>query len=235
MRGEVLHYDETQGFGFITGADGNRYTFASENLRRGVTLATGAAVEFQPSGGQAQNIYPIRAQASTPAVAMPRPQADSRPAAAAAPPQQFGRLSEEAPAGSTDLWGYFWRAVTQNYVNFAGRARRKEFWAFCLFWTVAMIVIVGVGVAADLSMGNLEAGTDLPAVTFGLSITFVLATIIPWIGLNVRRLHDIGLTGWLVLLCFIPSVGGLATLVFALIPTQGRDNQWGSVPAGVRI
>ncbi|WP_352935717.1 hypothetical protein [Mesorhizobium sp. M1169] len=34
MRGEVLHYDEDQGFGFITGADGNRYTLAREDLRR---------------------------------------------------------------------------------------------------------------------------------------------------------------------------------------------------------
>ncbi|TIX41157.1 MAG: DUF805 domain-containing protein, partial [Mesorhizobium sp.] len=36
-------------------------------------------------------------------------------------------------------------------------------------------------------------------------------------------------------LCFIPTIGGLATLVFALIPTQTRENQWGPVPQGVRI
>ena len=57
----------------------------------------------------------------------------------------------------------------------------------------------------------------------------------PWIGLIVRRLHDIGLTGWLYLLFFIPTVGGLIILVFALIPTQAQENQWGPVPAGVRV
>lgn len=38
MRGEVLHYDEDQGFGFITGADGNRYTFRREDLRRETSM-----------------------------------------------------------------------------------------------------------------------------------------------------------------------------------------------------
>ncbi|TIW32039.1 MAG: DUF805 domain-containing protein, partial [Mesorhizobium sp.] len=50
MRGEVLHYDEDQGFGFITGADGNRYTFAREDLRREASMARGTAIEFQPAG-----------------------------------------------------------------------------------------------------------------------------------------------------------------------------------------
>ncbi|TIL23541.1 MAG: DUF805 domain-containing protein, partial [Mesorhizobium sp.] len=47
MRGEVLHYDEDHGFGFITGADGNRYTFAREDLRREATIGRGTAIEFQ--------------------------------------------------------------------------------------------------------------------------------------------------------------------------------------------
>ncbi|RVC46308.1 DUF805 domain-containing protein, partial [Mesorhizobium sp. M4B.F.Ca.ET.088.02.2.1] len=44
-----------------------------------------------------------------------------------------------------------------------------------------------------------------------------------------------GRPGWLAILRFIPTIGGLATLVFALIPTQTRENQWGPVPQGVRI
>jgi uncharacterized membrane protein YhaH (DUF805 family)/cold shock CspA family protein len=236
MRGEILHYDEEQGFGFLTGADGNRYSFAREDMRRETSLAKGASVEFQPSGGQARNVYSVRPQApaspaGATAPAAAAPQAVVRPTAT----QQFGRAADTAPAQSTGLWDYFWRAVTQNYFNFADRARRKEFWGFCLFWTISIIVVVAIGLAADAAIGDLEPGQEMPAMTVGLSGLFILGTIPPWIGLIVRRLHDIGLTGWLAILCFIPTVGGLATLVFALIPTQGRENQWGPVPDGVRI
>ncbi|WP_411970872.1 DUF805 domain-containing protein [Mesorhizobium sp. BR1-1-13] len=61
-----------------------------------------------------------------------------------------------------------------------------------------------------------------------------LATFLPGLGTTVRRLHDIGLTGWLFPVILIPIIGSLIILVFALIPTQGRENQWGAVPAGVR-
>ncbi|TIU14951.1 MAG: DUF805 domain-containing protein, partial [Mesorhizobium sp.] len=64
MRGEVLHYDEDQGFGFIAGADGNRYTFAREDLRREATIGRGTAIEFQPAGGRARDVFSIRAQAA---------------------------------------------------------------------------------------------------------------------------------------------------------------------------
>ncbi|RWC86777.1 MAG: DUF805 domain-containing protein [Mesorhizobium sp.] len=236
MRGEILHYDEDQGFGFLTGADGNRYSFAREDMRRETALTKGAVVEFQPDRGQARNVYSVRPQASaspgaTAPTAAPPQQAALRPAAA----QHFGRAADAGPAQSTGLWDYFWRAVTRNYFNFADRARRKEFWAFCLFWTISVIAVVAIGLAADAAVGDLEPGQEMPAMTVGLCGLFILASIPPWIGLIVRRLHDIGLSGWLAILCFIPTIGGLATLVFALIPTQTRENQWGPVPQGVRI
>ncbi|WP_246693614.1 DUF805 domain-containing protein [Mesorhizobium sp. M8A.F.Ca.ET.142.01.1.1] len=51
----------------------------------------------------------------------------------------------------------------------------------------------------------------------------------------MRRLHDVGLTGWLAILCFLPYVGLLAIVVFGLIPSQVGDNKYGPVPAGVRF
>lgn len=236
MRGEVLHYDEDQGFGFITGVDGNRYTLAREDLRREASVAGGTTVEFQPAGGRAHDVFSIRAQprsapadAST-ATAVPS-QAGNAPAARQ--PQHFGRSAERSPAESAGLWNYFWLGLTENYFNFAGRARRKEYWGYCLFWTIALIVVIGIGVFIDDAMGNLD-NSELPAVTVGLFGLFLLATALPWFGLNVRRLHDIGLTGWLFLLFLIPTFGTVIILIFALIPTQARENQWGPVPAGVR-
>lgn len=232
MRGEVLHYDETQGFGFITGADGNRYTFARENLRRETSMAKGALVEFQPGSGRARDVFSIDAKAAdVPAAASAAPSQTGN-APETPKPQHFGRSAEHEPAAATGLWDYFWRGLAENYFNFAGRARRKEYWGYCLFWTIALLVIGGIGVFIDDTMGNLD---ELPVVTVGLCGLFLLATLLPWLGLNVRRLHDIGLTGWLVLLVLIPTFGSLIILIFALIPTQGRENQWGPVPAGVKI
>lgn len=233
MRGEVLHYDEAQGFGFITGADGNRYTFTRENLRREASMAKGTSVEFQPGGGQARDIFSIGVQNP----------ADSAPAAATAPPRQpggaptaaqhFGRAAENGP-GEPDLWGYFWHALTQNYFNFGGRARRKEYWSYFLFWVVSLLIIGGLGLFLDAKMGNFDSDMSA-AVTVGLCGTFLLATFLPSLGMAVRRLHDIGLSGWLCLLVLIPTIGSLIIMVFALIPTQARENQWGPVPAGVRV
>ncbi|MER8453783.1 DUF805 domain-containing protein [Mesorhizobium sp. M1428] len=233
MRGEVLHYDEDQGFGFITGADGNRYILAREDLRREASVAGGTTVEFQPAGGRARNVFSIRAQpASAPADASPAAAAPSQAGntQAAGQPQHFGRSAETGPAESAGLWNYFWLGLTENYFNFAGRARRKEYWGYCLFWTIALLVVIGIGVFIDDAMGNTA---ELPAVTVGLSGLFLLATALPWFGLNVRRLHDIGLTGWLFLLFLIPTFGTVIILIFALIPTQPRENQCGPVPAGV--
>ena len=89
MRGEVLHYDEDQGFGFITGADGNRYTFARENLRRETAMAKGTAVEFQPGGGQARDVFSIGAQTAS---------SGRRRCRASAAPSQAGNAAAAAPA-----------------------------------------------------------------------------------------------------------------------------------------
>ncbi len=237
MRGEVLYYDESQGFGFIHADDGERYTFTREDLRRETAIGQGAFIEFQPHGGQAREIFVIRAQADKAASAAP-PQpavlqlgADQ---AAAQPAAHFGRLAtEDERQAATGLWGYFWRAVTTNYVNFGGRARRKEYWGYALFWTIAFVVLLTGSVAQDVASGYLDMdGRDLPIVTFGIVGTFVVATFFPGLALAVRRLHDIGLPGWVVLVLIIP-LGWLVMLVVALWPTQMRENQWGPIPEGI--
>lgn len=225
MRGEVLHYDEAQGFGFITGADGNRYTFARENLRRDFPVSKGTVVEFQPGGGQARDIFSIRTE--TPAAPIT--------AAPPAPAQHFGRSAPFAtPEGSgTGLFDYFWRGMTVNYANFQGRARRKEYWGFALFSYLGLIALTLAAVALDSSLGNLDGSNAIPLATILVGVVFVLASIIPWIAMSVRRQHDIGLSGWFYLVIFIPSIGTLILLVFALIPSQKRENKWGPAPAGI--
>jgi len=236
VRGEVLHYDVAQGFGFITAVDGSRYTFSREDLRRDAPMSKGMAVEFQPAGSHARNVLSIRAQFGIPSVMPSDPAASPRASAASAPmAQQFGRAAASGSAGNASLWGYFWRGVTSNYVNFRDRARRAEYWSFYLVYLLVGATLVGTGVALDLAAGNLDEPDGAPYAALSLFSLYFLATFIPNLAINVRRIHDIGLSGWFYLLILLPYVGGLIIFVFSLIPSQKHENKWGAIPAGVRV
>jgi len=240
MRGEVLHYDQTQGFGFAAGADGNRYTFAREDLRGTAIPDKGTQIEFQPSGSQARDVFAIHAQVGVAQTAA------AAPAAATSVPQ-FGRRGSDqevsaysgvaattGPA-STGLWSYFWRSLTTNYASFGARARRKEYWGYYLFWAITAVALSAIGFGIDGTLGNLDAGVEEPIAGLALPGLFVLATLLPSIAVTVRRIHDLGLSGWFYLLIVLPYVGSLIIFVFALIPSQKHENKWGPVPTGVRI
>lgn len=103
----------------------------------------------------------------------------------------------------------------KKYAVFSGRSRRKEYWMFVLF----QILI-------SFAIGMLESFTQ----TSALSIIFWLATLLPALAVSVRRLHDIGRTGWWVLINLIPLIGGLVLLVFACLDSEEGDNQYGPNP-----
>ena len=230
MRGEVLHYDDELGVGFINGQDGQRYGFERSDLRRLTPLSKGTRVEFREDNGRAREIFIVQNERAASAVPSIAPGAYPQPQA-----QQFGRLATPAEPRSTGLLGYFLGAVTANYVNFRDRARRKEYWGYLLFWWIVAVLVGLGGMALDAALGNLDGSQDIPIVTGIVMGLYVLATILPTIAISVRRQHDIGLSGWFYLLIFVPYVGSLIIFVFSLIPSQKHDNKWGPVPFGVRV
>lgn len=218
MRGTVFHYDEGQDYGYVNGVDGKRYIFASADLKQqDVSLARGALVEFRADDGTAHDI-----------IAATAPGRDTTPS------QRPARSAERRHAPSMGLWAYFLRALGDDYRNFTGRACRKEFWAFYLWLYVVLAALSGFGILLNLAISGFDDG---PRTSIGYipALLFVLAAILPSIAVVVRRLHDIGLTGWLVLLCYTPALGTVAFLIFGLLPSQFGENQWGPVPAGVRV
>ena len=91
--------------------------------------------------------------------------------------------------------------VMRNYVQFNGRARRKEYWMFTLFNTLfyflATIIDGALGLVA------------------GLSIIYYLVVLIPSLSVAVRRLHDVGKSGWFLLLGVVASfIGGSLLFIF---------------------
>lgn len=130
------------------------------------------------------------------------------------------------------MWEFFTRAVSQRYAVFDGRARRKEYWSFALFYVVFFILAAVLGGAIDSGVGNVGSGAAQPRAIFTIlaTILYVLAMFIPSLSLLVRRIHDIGMSGWFAAVMFLPYVGGLIALIFTLIPTQMRANDHGPAP-----
>ncbi|MBO6717247.1 MAG: DUF805 domain-containing protein [Rhizobiaceae bacterium] len=209
--GEVIYFDTERGTGFVAGDDGNRYVFDVSDLASERAATKGGKVAFEADGDRARR---IRAQHA------PALLADDSPPPATA--------TGAAPAARSVPFGHFFYCVTKGYVRPRGRARRREFWSFVL---VALIVMVLAGCTGFAVASALE--TDIPT-GIGLGILGAdLLLLPPFFSVLVRRLHDIGLTGWFALLGFIPSFGQLIILVFALLESQKHENRWGPVPAGV--
>ena len=126
------------------------------------------------------------------------------------------------------------KRVLSNYATFSGRASRSEYWWWTLMQFLAIFVpmVVVLVVAAST---NTSPGEGALAGLLGLwVIVAVLGTIVPTIAATARRLHDIGQSGWLYLLIFIPSIGGIALLVLCALPSQPVANQYGLAPVGTK-
>lgn len=109
------------------------------------------------------------------------------------------------------------RALTVNYCNFQTRASRSEFWWFYLFGFILSCVVSVVFCWSD-------------TVQYIVSGIFSLALLLPSLGISVRRMHDVGRSGWWILINFIPLIGSIIYLYFAAQPSQPVPNNWGGVP-----
>ncbi len=109
----------------------------------------------------------------------------------------------------------------KKYAVFSGRARRREYWFFVLFNIIVSIILGVVDV-----MAGMQTSTGIGI----LSAIYALAVLIPAIAVSVRRLHDINKTGWWILIGFIPVVGAIVLIIFALLAGTAGDNDYGPDP-----
>jgi uncharacterized membrane protein YhaH (DUF805 family) len=105
----------------------------------------------------------------------------------------------------------------KKYADFTGRARRKEFWMFVLFYFIAAIVL---GIIDSI------IGFQL------LGMLFSLGSLIPSLAIGARRLHDTGRSGWWQLLYLIPLIGLIIMIVF-LVQDSHPDNEYGPNPKAI--
>lgn len=117
----------------------------------------------------------------------------------------------------------------KRYADFSGRSPRAEYWWFVLLEWVAIMAFVMLVVT--LLGGSNETNPYFDAFIIPFCLAFI-AVIIPNLAVQVRRLHDQDRTGWLILLFFIPYIGGLIALVFMCIPGTEGPNRFGPDPYG---
>ena len=124
----------------------------------------------------------------------------------------------------------------KRFADFSGRARRREFWSWVLFVWIAMFALMildsmlGLGGSAT---GYAEGGSVGFNLKGGLlTLLFAVAALIPSLSVSVRRLHDVGKSGWMLLLWLIPLLGWLYLLYLYLQPGTAGPNAYGADPKG---
>lgn len=123
-----------------------------------------------------------------------------------------------------DLKNIFMSVVKDNYANFNGRARRREYWMFQLatfiIYIALFIVVAILGAIADFlgTIGGL------------LLLVAMLGLLVPNIAVLVRRLHDINKSGWFYFVSLIPLVGGFYLLYLLVTEGDKGANQYGEDP-----
>jgi uncharacterized membrane protein YhaH (DUF805 family) len=212
MRGEVLKPDDASGTGLILGEDGKRYHFTTARVHKGAALAAGAPVDFIGLGEDARDIYPLASPQSPP----PNINTDAA-------------YIPAVPAKSDGMFRYFLRALSKNYFQFYGRARRAEYWGFLLLTIVTLIVLFIVDALISTAFFGVDTYGDpnfFPLLT-GL---FYLYSLIPGMAVTIRRLHDQDMSGWLYLLNIVPYIGGIVLFILMFFDSRPNPNKHGASP-----
>ena len=106
-------------------------------------------------------------------------------------------------------------SVVKRYAVFSARSQRKEYWMFILVHFIILVLL------------NLGAGSDVGVALLGI---YSLATLIPVLAVNVRRLHDTDRSGWWLFIQLVPILGTIVLLVFLATDGTKGDNRFGPDP-----
>lgn len=106
--------------------------------------------------------------------------------------------------------------VLSKYVTFDGRARRSEYWWFYLANTIVSSILSAIG--QRLTLFSI------------LSVIYSLAVLLPGLAVCVRRLHDVGKSGWYIFISLIPLVGAILLIIKLATDSEPGTNAYGENP-----
>ena len=112
-----------------------------------------------------------------------------------------------------------------HFSDFNGRARRKEYWMFAL-WNAIIVLVIG---ALFGFLGRNGSGIEVGIMMQAVSI-YNLLVLIPSVAVAVRRVHDMGKSGFWVFLGFVPVIGWIWLLIYLVTDSTKGDNEYGPNP-----
>ena len=113
------------------------------------------------------------------------------------------------------------KSVFSQYATFSGRARRSEYWYFCLF-----DIIVSTAIACIIPALLGQNVANVVDTVWGLAI------LLPSLAVTVRRLHDAGKSGWYIFISLIPIVGVILLIIKLAKDSEPGENKYGPNPKG---
>ena len=111
----------------------------------------------------------------------------------------------------------FFQAINtclNKYIVFSGRAKRSEYW----YWRLFELILALVSFRLDTIF---FASKDLGS--FSLFVFFF--TFLPGLAVSIRRLHDVGRSGWWLLIS-LTGIGNFLLLYWFLIPGENNINTY---------
>ncbi len=109
------------------------------------------------------------------------------------------------------------KGLLENYCNFQGRASRSEYWWFALFYGI-------VSCAINCIFGSSKT------LLYIFDALLWLGFLLPNLGITVRRLHDVGKSGWWIFISLVPLIGWIWLIVLLATPSQETPNEYGPEP-----
>lgn len=238
MQGKIISFNELENRGNIVGSDGVEYIFSGDSWVEQPMPKVGDDIDFNLDS--IGNINRMMYQSTAPRTGALADLANSNAPLASPPLQQTTQDRYAPPSQSLDrnfdnqhnsslnamyaeeqnynMLDWTKKVVLQNYVNFKGRARRKEYWLFLLATTIVGFIL-----------GIIEGLAGIAYDEFSVMSTILnLALFVPSIAIGARRLHDVGRTGWWQLLWFIPIIGWILLIVWLASDTSPETNEWGA-------
>ena len=118
------------------------------------------------------------------------------------------------------------------YLNFGGRIGRLRLLAWNLLLMVVGYLVIAVA-------GGMVIGDFLAPLGWLIGIAAFIASMVYSVSFSVQRLHDIGWSGWLVLLNFVPFVNIVFPFLMLFMPGTQGPNRFGPPPpansTGVKV